>query len=53
MRLKFGRLPAARSAASWVSGTMLASAPCVPVKFTNGLCLDAYKATLLLGHLKV
>src|SRR5579859_4964936 len=53
MRLKLGRLPVARSVASWVSGTMLARSLCVPVKFTNGLCLEAYRASLTLGHLKV
>ena len=40
-RLKFGRLLFAKSVVSWESGTMLASAPCVPVKFRNGLCLEA------------
>ena len=40
-KLKFASLLCARSVASWVSGTMLASAVCVPVKFTNGLCLEA------------
>src|ERR1700730_1291504 len=52
-RLKFGSLPWAKSVASCVSGTMLDSAPCVPVKFTNGLCLEAYRALLLLGYLNV
>src|SRR5579872_3258185 len=52
-RLKLGSVPWARSLASWVSGTMLARSSCVPVKLTNGLCFDAYKALLLEGYLNV
>src|SRR6516165_6672974 len=52
-RLKFARAPLVSSAPSWVSGTMLARAVWVPVKFRNGLCFDAYSASVLLGHLNV
>src|SRR5215469_1282726 len=52
-RLKFASLPVARSVPSWVSGTMFATSSCVFVKFTNGLCFEAYSASVLLGHLKL